>query len=125
MKKKQLILVSLILMAVLGMSVLMASGPAATPQPPLTVTLKAGDIMFDNTAITAKLGQPITLTLENTGALAHSFVIDALSIKIENVQPGQTSSVTFTPAAAGTYDFYCDIAGHKEAGMKGKLTVTP
>ena len=32
---------------------------------------------------------------------------------------------TFTPAQAGTYVYYCDTPGHKDAGMKGTLTVTP
>jgi uncharacterized cupredoxin-like copper-binding protein len=25
---------------------------------------------------------------------------------------------------AGTYEFYCSVSGHKNAGMKGELTVS-
>jgi len=38
-------------------------------------------------------------------------------------QPGETKPLKFTPKDAGTYPIECDIAGHKEAGMTGTLTV--
>jgi uncharacterized cupredoxin-like copper-binding protein len=38
--------------------------------------------------------------------------------------PGATGTVEFTPAEAGTYEYYCTVAGHKEAGMVGTLVVT-
>jgi len=110
-----------------GLLVLLAlvacSSAAATPAP-LVVTIKAEDIKFDTMTITARVGQPVTLNLQNTGSLEHSFVIDALNVKLEHVQAGQTGTVTFTPTTAGTFDFYCDVPGHKDAGMKGTLTVS-
>ena len=63
--------------------------------------------------------------MENKGPLEHSFVVDELGVKLERVPPGQTGSVSFTPRAAGTYAYYCDVPGHKEAGMTGTLTVMP
>ena len=39
--------------------------------------------------------------------------------------PGATGTVDFTPSEAGTYEFYCTIEGHKEAGMVGTLVVEP
>lgn len=124
MNRKQITTLTLMLLALVALT-LAACGASATPTPPpLAVALKAGDIMFDTTAITAKVGQPVTVTITNTGALEHSFVIDALDVKIEHVQPGQTGTATFTPTEAGTFDFYCNVAGHKEAGMKGTLTIS-
>jgi uncharacterized cupredoxin-like copper-binding protein len=38
--------------------------------------------------------------------------------------PGATGTVTFTPTSPGTYEYFCTVAGHKEAGMVGTLTVT-
>lgn len=37
---------------------------------------------------------------------------------------GEQASVTFTPTEPGTYEFYCTVPGHREAGMIGQLTVT-
>jgi len=36
---------------------------------------------------------------------------------------GGNGTLTFTPSKPGTYAFYCTVAGHKEAGMVGTLTV--
>ncbi len=38
--------------------------------------------------------------------------------------PGATGTVEFTPTEAGTYEYFCTVAGHKEAGMVGTLVVT-
>ncbi|TMW73916.1 plastocyanin/azurin family copper-binding protein [Alteribacter natronophilus] len=37
--------------------------------------------------------------------------------------PHETSSIIFTPLKTGTYEFFCTIPGHKEAGMRGTLIV--
>jgi plastocyanin len=37
-------------------------------------------------------------------------------------KPGKVSTVTVT-LKKGTYEYYCPVPGHKEAGMKGTLTV--
>ncbi|HLE29503.1 MAG TPA: cupredoxin domain-containing protein [Anaerolineales bacterium] len=89
------------------------------------VTVKAEDLKFTPNTLTAKVGDSVTVNLQNAGALEHSFIIDEFSVRLEGVQPGQTGSVSFTPSAAGTYTFYCDVPGHKEAGMVGTLTVNP
>jgi uncharacterized cupredoxin-like copper-binding protein len=38
------------------------------------------------------------------------------------VTPGGTTRVT-VKLKKGTYEFYCPVAGHKAAGMEGKLIV--
>ena len=55
------------------------------------------------------------------GAALHTFVIDELDVKVE-VQPGANGTATIN-APAGTYTFYCDVPGHREAGMEGTLTI--
>ena len=37
--------------------------------------------------------------------------------------PGETDTITFTPKAAGTYEYVCTFPAHYAAGMKGTITV--
>ena len=47
---------------------------------------------------------------------------DQLPVHVAAAQ-GHEGTVTFTPTEAGTYEFYCTVAGHKASGMVGKLIV--
>ncbi|WP_268800641.1 copper-resistant cuproprotein CopI [Pseudomonas huanghezhanensis] len=41
------------------------------------------------------------------------------------VEPGKTAELTWTFAKAGNLEFACNIPGHYQAGMVGKLAITP
>lgn len=89
------------------------------------ITLKAADsLRFDPTTISAKVGQKVNVAVQNAGAMPHSLVIDELKVNSGPVAGGQRGSVSFTPRAAGSFTFYCDMPGHKASGMMGTLTVT-
>lgn len=110
--------------------------PAATPtlsQPPSptalllpvgAVYLEAIDIAFQPHELTIYASTlPVTIVMENTGAAEHNFTIDSLDISV-NVQPGDAVDIVIPAGTApGVYDFYCNIPGHKEAGMVGKLII--
>jgi nitrite reductase (NO-forming) len=99
-----------------------AAGSAATQQ----LTVKAMDTMkFDPPTLSAKAGQPIQVTLDNTGALVHDFSItEGVSQPVKSVaQPGQKTVTTFTIDKPGTYTYFCSQPGHEQAGMKGTLTI--
>ena len=126
MKKKTLkIIAALALLAIVSLSLAACGGGASPAATPMVINMKAADIKYDITTVTAKVGQPVTVNIQNSGALEHSFVIDQLNVKRDHIQAGQSAAITFTPTSAGTFEFYCDVAGHKDAGMKGTLTVNP
>ncbi len=90
---------------------------------PLNVTVTATEFKFDPATINATPGQTVNLTLKNSGTVQHTWALAPANVKL-TVDPGKTGTATFTaPATAGTYQFDCDIAGHKEAGMIGQLVV--
>ena len=97
-----------------------AGGEAAAPAA-ATFTVKLEDIFFDPKELTIPANTPVTIDLPNVGAAPHDFSIDALKISVP-VEPGDTGSVTIN-APAGTYEYYCNVPGHKEAGMVGTLIV--
>jgi plastocyanin len=84
------------------------------------VTVVGHDIYFEPAEITATAGS-ITFTLPNEGAAQHDFSIDELGIKVD-MPPGSTQTLE-AEIPAGTYEFYCSIPGHKDAGMVGTLVV--
>jgi cyclophilin family peptidyl-prolyl cis-trans isomerase/uncharacterized cupredoxin-like copper-binding protein len=95
--------------------------------PPTEVTvieLHAKDIAFVPTELTIEAAdEPVTIRMLNTGAALHDFSIDALDISV-SANPGETVDIVIPAGTApGVYDFYCNVPGHKEAGMVGKLIV--
>jgi plastocyanin len=66
---------------------------------------------------------PIAITYDNTGAITHTLVNEEdPSFKKLSVDAGQTVTETWN-AKPGTYTFYCDVPGHRAAGMEIKVTV--
>jgi nitrite reductase (NO-forming) len=104
-----------------------AGGAAAPSGASQQLTIKSLDTMkFDPTTLTAKAGQPIQATLDNTGGqIAHDFdITEAVPQPIKiSAQPGQKATATFTIDTPGSYTFFCSQPGHEQAGMKGTLTV--
>ena len=96
-----------------------AASPATAATP---VELELQDIAFSPSDITIPANTDVKVELKNTGALPHNFSIDDPKIS-QDVAAGATAEVTLN-LPAGTYQFYCDEPGHKEAGMVGTLTVT-
>jgi uncharacterized cupredoxin-like copper-binding protein len=118
-------LASTLIMACAGPSAASSSSgkPASSVQ---AVEVRATDLLkFEPATITVKRGTPVRLTLVNTSAMEHDWVVDNLDGKKIQVhtEPKASATTEFTPTAPGTYEFYCSIPGHREAGMKGTLTV--
>jgi plastocyanin len=85
------------------------------------VEVVSHDIFFEPDTITIPADSDVTVRLPNEGVTAHNFSIDALGISID-IAPGATEE-TVINAPAGTYEYYCNVPGHKPAGMVGTLTV--
>ena len=125
---------------------ILLAGCAGAPQQPVTeITLEAADFTYEPMSITVPAGQPITLMLKNTGKVEHDFVVN--NIDVTNVEAsesgpaqhhqmdqheydlhffakaGETATLQFTAIQPGTYEIFCSIEGHKEAGMIGELIV--
>jgi plastocyanin len=68
---------------------------------------------------------PGTLAVEyvNVGAIAHTLVIDGVSgLKLEVTSAGDIDKGTIK-LEPGTYTLYCDVPGHRQAGMAAPLTI--
>jgi plastocyanin len=86
------------------------------------VELKTVDIAFEPKEFTIPAGTDVVVTITNEGALEHDFHVDDLGVASDLLGNGESTSVTIN-GEAGTYEFYCGVPGHKEAGMVGTLTI--
>lgn len=80
------------------------------------------DLAFDPSDLTIPANTDVTVRVENLGVLPHDFTLDQLGITSGMLSSGESTAVTVN-AAPGTYGFHCSVPGHKQAGMRGTLTV--
>ena len=80
-----------------------------------------GDLEFTKTRLRATPGR-VTLVMKNPSSSGLPHGIGIKKRRGANVDPGGTSRVSIR-LGAGTYTYYCTVAGHRGAGMKGRLVV--
>ena len=110
-----------------------------------TVDVTMSDEMrFSPDRIEVRQGETVRIVVKNKGAMLHEFVIGsrktldehaALMVKfpamehdepsMAHVKPGALGEIIWTFNRPGEFDFGCLVAGHYQAGMVGKIKVTP
>ena len=94
---------------------------ACTPDDQAALTVGAkDDLTFDSDAYEATAGC-IEVTYENEGSVAHTLLVDGESGFKLAVGSTDTGTIQLD---AGEYTLYCDVAGHRAAGMEATLTVS-
>ncbi|MEQ1787730.1 MAG: sulfocyanin-like copper-binding protein [Acidimicrobiales bacterium] len=99
------------------------SGDAASGCSPATadLTVEANDdLSFDAESYDSSAGC-IEVTYDNTGSLGHTLLVRGTSGFKLTVGDVATGTVDLAP---GTYELFCDIAGHEAGGMKADLVVS-
>ena len=83
----------------------------------------SGKLAFDKTKLSAKAGK-VVITMDNPAAIPHGIAVKGNGVsgsgKIVNKGGKSVVTVSLKP---GTYEFFCPVPGHEQAGMKGTLTV--
>jgi azurin len=131
---------------------LAACGQAAGATPTNTINIGTdGAMAFDQTGLTVRTGEQVTLTFTNDSTMQHNWVLvnggDDVATRVDEagiaagppeylpanspdviahtrmLNAGENQTITFTAPAPGTYTFFCSFPGHLAGGMKGTLTV--
>ena len=127
--------VGVTLVTVAGTPARLTVAPAWKPVP-LTVMMRP-PLTF------AQMGETLEIVVRNAGAMLHEFVLGtkkeldehaALMLRfpdmehdepyMAHVPPGKTGQIVWTFNRPGDFEFACLIAGHYQAGMVGKITVS-
>ena len=130
----------------LAVPLLLAACSAQPAQPANEITVEMTDFTYSKPSLTVAAGQPVMLTLVNTGNIEHDFVVEEIDVTTRVLQDsgsdahhahgeeknydlhasagvGDTTVLEFTALQPGTYKFFCSVEGHEAAGMVGELTV--
>ncbi|MHA2104077.1 MAG: Loki-CTERM sorting domain-containing protein [Candidatus Hodarchaeales archaeon] len=102
----------------------------------VTVSTTADTLAYDPTEIKVSKNTCVQIKFANTQTQPHDFSIDhdegnefeEVHMHLDNNTAGHMGDnfLAFnvsTPDLDITYDFYCSVVGHRDAGMEGKLVV--
>lgn len=88
------------------------------------IAVAASSFAFGPDEIEVDTGEDLAIALTSED-IEHDFVIEELDdLHVVGVEAGETATGGFTAPESGTYTYYCTVAGHRDAGMEGKLVVT-
>lgn len=129
---KWLIGITLLIFLVIVVSITTRQNSNATP-PKITITesptriqelvVEGNEFTFNPKTLTVKKGQPVKITLKNTGSFPHNLVFQNLNAQTSIIQKGEETSVEFTPNETGQFPFVCTVDSHAEKGMQGTMIV--
>ena len=102
-----------------------AAGAAVTVEGVDIAWIYNGQRTAPGQGVTVTVAPGTTISLPNTGATLHNFAVDELGVDVD-MPVGETVEATIpADAAPGEYEFYCNVPGHKQAGMVGTLVIDP
>ena len=85
------------------------------------IEVTGSSFAFDPDEIEVAAGEDVATVLTSTDIL-HDFTIDELDAHVA-ADGGETATGGLRADEPGRYTFRCTVAGHREAGMVGTLTV--
>ncbi len=122
--------------AIIGVILLMSTGPVGPtlpppdqpePAPALTFTLTGLNTRWtrngvENPTLDVPLGSVVRIVLENDDPVPHRFAIADFDVRTETLNEGDSSTVMFTADEAGRFTYVCLIHPGR---MDGTIVVSP
>jgi plastocyanin len=115
-------------LAIATATAVIVAGPAgarlsATPTV-VNVSAPVSGLKYNTKVLRAHPGK-IKLVFTNHATLKHDVRIESGENELGGTKTiGKGQAVAYVSLKKGTYNFYCSVAGHEDAGMKGKLIVS-
>lgn len=100
------------------------SDPGDTP----TLSVTGTDALrFEPDEFTVTAGETVTVELSSGESVNHTFTIEeadrGADLTVAEASAGETGTGTFTIDEPGTFEVFCSVPGHREAGMVATLSV--
>jgi len=87
-----------------------------------TIEVSAIDIDYQPESLQLKAGEALNVAVTNDGDAQHDFTFEESDTHFD-VPSGGTKEASITVDEPGTYEAFCSVAGHKDAGMTVEITV--
>ena len=82
-----------------------------------------GSFAYEQTSAEAEAGE-VTIEFDNPASLGHDVQIEGPDGDVGGTDViAEDTTTASVELEAGDYTFYCSVAGHREGGMEGDLTV--
>ncbi len=131
----RLLVIGLCALALLGLAACGGDDEAATTSETTDVNptsestevsaVPSGEFAFEQDSLESKPGE-LSVTFDNPAPIAHDFCLEDSGGKelgcTDLIADGDTD-VTQYAVEPGEYTYFCSVAGHREGGMEGTLTV--
>ena len=82
----------------------------------------SGKLKFTTSKLSAKAGT-VTIDFSNQSSVPHAVAVEGHGVDKDGQTITKGSNTLTVKLKPGTYEFYCPVDGHKQAGMEGTLTV--
>ncbi len=89
----------------------------------VTFTVSGRNFSFAPAQMTVKKGDKVTINFESAQGF-HDWTVDEFDAQTRAINTGSAASVTFVADQAGSFEYYCSVGSHRQAGMVGTLVVT-
>ncbi|CAN5435161.1 hypothetical protein BH10ACT1_BH10ACT1_22940 [soil metagenome] len=86
------------------------------------VAVALSEFALTPSAVTVAKGGSLAVT--NNGTMVHNLLIEGTGLKVADLAAGASATLDVSSLKPGSYDLSCQIAGHKDSGMKGTLVVS-
>ncbi|MDP3995251.1 MAG: cupredoxin domain-containing protein [bacterium] len=87
-----------------------------------SINITGKNFEFSDTEIRVKKGDTITVNFTSTDGF-HDWMVPGLGVATDQVNTGESASVTFTAEEAGEFEYYCSVGSHRQLGMVGMLII--
>jgi len=119
--------------------------PADAAEADRTIEVRALDTLaFEPATLSVSAGETITFVVTNAGEAVHDFTLGDAAMQQEHAQmmshipagmshdtsnsitlnPGETKRLAWRFGDAGLLEYACHEAGHYQAGMRGRVTIS-
>lgn len=79
-----------------------------------------------NPTLMVHVGETVQITLINGEGAEHDIVLDDFAARSNRVVArGASSTLSFSADKVGEFIYFCSVAGHRAAGMEGRIQVMP